>query len=65
MMYASNPDDFLYDRKMADQVEREKLNQIREESRNLVQFLSTVQGRCPICTLRPPCKHMAADSKAE
>lgn len=28
MMYSANPDEFLYDRKMANQVEKEKLAQI-------------------------------------
>lgn len=50
-------DDFVYDMEIAKKVEQDKLDQIREASLHLSRSLAEVQGRCPMCTLRPPCKH--------
>lgn len=51
-------DDFLYDEEVTKHIEKEKLMQIHQASNNLRFQLSKYQGRCPICTLMPPCKHV-------
>ena len=42
---------------IARRVEQERLDKIYEESRVMRASLSLVQGRCNICTLKPPCRH--------
>lgn len=39
------------------QIEYERLTQLQSSAEKLKKKLSTVHGRCPICTLMPPCKH--------
>ena len=49
--------DFLYDVEVARRIEQDKLDQIYQASQNLKTSLQYQQGRCPKCTLKPPCKH--------
>ena len=44
------------DERIANQVVQEKRKQQIENGAKLLKICSTV-GRCPICTLKPPCKH--------
>jgi len=48
--------EFLYDEEITKQVEQDKLQQIYRASNNLKRNLAKL-GRCPVCTLAPPCKH--------
>lgn len=43
---------------IARRVEQEKLAKIYFDSHNMKHELSIAQGRCDICTLKPPCKHI-------
>lgn len=50
-------DDYMYDVNIARRVEIEKLNAISAASVKLANRLSQA-GRCKICTLKPPCRHI-------
>jgi hypothetical protein len=49
--------EFILDDSIAKRVEQEKLEKIWHESHHLKQALSKNKGRCPVCTLKPPCRH--------
>ena len=51
-------DDYMYDMDIARHVEQEKLDQIFQASIDLKGRLAARQGRCNICTLKPPCRHI-------
>lgn len=51
--YLENP----FEAAIAKKVEQDKLAQIYYDSQNLKDILTQKEGRCPICTLIPPCKH--------
>ena len=55
-------EEYLYDLEITRRVEQEKLNQIQLASDSLRHNLSHYQGRCDICTLKPPCKHKLANT---
>ena len=55
-MHQSIPQ-YLLDESIARTVEQERLDKIYHDSRALKQALAVVDGRCEICTLRPPCRH--------
>lgn len=42
---------------IARRIDQEKLSKICFNSHDLRQKLAVFDGRCGICTLRPPCKH--------
>ena len=46
-----------YESHLSAQIKTEKLDEIRSASLYLSHSLAEVQGRCPLCTLKPPCKH--------
>ena len=50
-------EDFIYDAEIARQVERDKLQRIFTESQRMTAQLAEREGRCKVCTLKPPCKH--------
>ena len=50
-------EEYMYDVNIARRVEIEKLNQIQAASIALQAQLGRT-GRCKICTLRPPCRHI-------
>jgi hypothetical protein len=43
---------------IARRVEQEKLTKIYYDSHNMKQELAIIHGRCDVCTLKPPCKHI-------
>ena len=47
----------MLDESIARTVEQERLDKIYHDSRTLKQTLAAVDGRCEVCTLRPPCRH--------
>ena len=49
---------YAMDDSIARKVEQDRLDKIYYDSHNMVQKLAVQQGRCHICTLRPPCRHM-------
>ena len=51
-------DDYMYDMDIARHVEQEKLDQIYQAANDLKGRLAQRQGRCNICTLKPPCRHI-------
>ena len=48
---------FMFDDTIARKVEQEKLDKIWQQSQSLKQELAMFEGRCEICTLKPPCSH--------
>lgn len=59
-------DDYMYDMDIARHVEQEKLQQILNASIDLKSKLAARHGRCKICTLKPPCRHIKdVDATAE
>ena len=55
---AGDLDEYMYDVDIARRVEQDKLNAIHMAAEDLKKKLATTSGRCNICTLRPPCKHI-------
>ena len=48
---------YLLEESIARTVEQERLDKIYHDSRTLKQSLASIEGRCEICTLKPPCRH--------
>lgn len=48
---------YLLEESIARTVEQERLDKIYHDSRTLKQSLASLEGRCDVCTLRPPCRH--------
>jgi hypothetical protein len=48
---------YLLEESIARTVEQERLDKIYHDSRTLKQTLAAVDGRCEVCTLKPPCRH--------
>lgn len=45
-------------KQLARAIEEDRLQRIEFDSFNLKQRLAITQGRCEICTLKPPCRHI-------
>lgn len=46
----------VYEKAIADRLENQRKQELEEASQNMTNELKT-HGRCPVCTLYPPCNH--------
>jgi len=42
-----------------DKLQHQRINEIKKKAANMKGSLAN-NGRCPVCTLKPPCKHYAS-----